>query len=124
RAVDEDALRAVGTRRGQRWASAAATVVPVAVGGAALAALAAVLASPLFPVGVAREAEPDPGLHVDATALALGSVAIVLVVSALGAVSALVTTRRNAARTVRPGRPTTVLAGTGFPPTFATGVGF
>ena len=100
------------------------TVVPVALAGAAVAVVAAVLASPLFPVGVARQAEPDLGLHVDAAVLGLGALAVAVVVSAIGAVVAFAATRRSAIPASRPGRPTAALAGSGFPPAFATGVGF
>ena len=123
-AVDEDALRAIGVRRVEEWAAATATVVPLAVAGAATAVVAAALASPLFPVGVARQAEPDPGFHIDWSTLGVGFVGVALVVTGVGALAALVATRRRAARTARPGVPTAVLAGAGFPPTVSTGVGF
>ena len=124
-AVDEDALRAIGVRRVEEWAAATATVVPLAVAGAATAVVAAALASPLFPVGVARQAEPDPGFHIDCRRpSASGSSASRSVVTGVGALAALVATRRRAARTARPGVPTAVLAGAGFPPTVSTGVGF
>ena len=55
----------------------------------ALAAIFAVLvagvASPFFPTGLARTAEPSPGFHLDAEVLVLGAVAVVVVVVVLSA---------------------------------------
>ena len=48
----------------------------LALPGAALAALVAVAVSPLFPVGVARRAEVDPGLAIDLVVLGPGLVVL------------------------------------------------
>ena len=63
----------------------AAGLVEVGTAGAvgAVAAVAvAVAASPLMPIGLARLAEPDPGISAAGTVLATGAVAIVVVLLA------------------------------------------
>ena len=66
--ADQDVLRALGARPGERWAATFATAVPIALPGALVAGIAAWLASPLFPIGVARDAEPAFQSQVLATA--------------------------------------------------------
>jgi len=58
-----------------------------AVGGVAALAgtVAAIAVSPVMPTGLARIAEPDPGLEVDALVVGLGAAATVVIVTALGA---------------------------------------
>ena len=59
----------------------------------------AVLASPLMPIGLARRAEPDPGIAVDGLVIAVGAVAVaVLVFGAAGVAAWWMTGRRVAAR--------------------------
>ena len=65
----------------------------IAVGGALLAVGGAIAASPLLPFGVARRADPDPGLHADWSVLAPGALAVVAVVLAIAVVAALRSTR-------------------------------
>lgn len=86
--ADERNLAALGMRRRERSASVVAVAVPVAVGGALLAGAAAVAASPLMPVGLARKAEPDRGVSVDAAVIGIGMVAIVLTIVALASLAA------------------------------------
>ena len=86
---DQQTLRALGVSRRQRVAAAAAAAVPVAVCGAVVAVLGAALASPLLPFGVARRAEPDPGLRLDATVLGLGGLAVLVVVVLLAVLAAI-----------------------------------
>jgi hypothetical protein len=85
---EERNLAALGMRRRERSASLIAAALPVAVGGALLAGAAAIAASPLMPVGLARKAEPDRGVSVDAAVLGTGMAAIVLTVVALAALAA------------------------------------
>ena len=85
-------LRAVGmTRRQRTLALALPSLVAIGV-GSAVGALAACAASPLFPVAIARLAEPHPGFRVDATVILAG---MVLVAAILG-VWALVSAGRRA----------------------------
>jgi ABC-type lipoprotein release transport system permease subunit len=78
-------LRALGMSRGQLWAVGMTRAVVIGGAGAALAVVAALLLSPLTPVGLARTAEPHPGLSADAVALGLGALATVALVVAAGA---------------------------------------
>ena len=110
-AGDQTTHRALGLTRGQRVAVGVLQTVPVTLVGALFAVVAAAAASPLFPIGVARRAEPDLGVHVDGTVLALGTVAVIAGSLLIGFLAALLTTRshRRAARTA-PGPAATVLA--------------
>ena len=56
--------------------------VLVGAGGAAAAVGVAVLASPLMPLGLARIAEPDPGVSADWLVLGIGALATLVAVSA------------------------------------------
>lgn len=82
-AVDESSLAGIGMGRRQRLGALALSAFPVAIGGALLAGLVAVAASPLMPVGVARRADPDPGLSVDGLVLSIGLLATAVIVGIL-----------------------------------------
>ena len=75
-------LAALGLTATERTLILARTAVIVAVTAVPLAFVVAVLASPVFPVGVAGRAEPDRGFHADWLVLAGGglSAAVFLVV--------------------------------------------
>ncbi len=60
----------------------------IATTGAVLAAVGALLASPSFPIGVARRADPDPGLHIDWTVLAIVLPVLVAVVFVTAGIAA------------------------------------
>jgi putative ABC transport system permease protein len=92
-AGEQAVLRAVGMTRGQLVAVTLVRVALVGAGGALLAAALAVLASPLTPIGLARQAEVDPGLSVDVPVLALGVVAVLAAVLARAGVAAWWVTR-------------------------------
>ena len=70
------ALRAVGTTSTQRAAVAAARAGLAVLGGTVVAVVVAILVSGLFPLGLVRRVEPDPGLRIDAGVLGLGALAI------------------------------------------------
>jgi hypothetical protein len=76
-------LRGLGLTRRRRTLARAAVGVVGGISGALLAALVAVAASPLFPIGLARRAEIDPGLHADWSVLGLGMCALGAAVSLL-----------------------------------------
>jgi ABC-type lipoprotein release transport system permease subunit len=80
--------RALGMTRAQRVAASAPFVTIVAAGGALIAAVGAVALSPLFPIGVARRAEPNLGVHVDWTVVPAGGIAIVGLLAIAGAIAA------------------------------------
>lgn len=133
RMVDVDAgdsrtLAALGAVRGTRAGIASGRAWVALALGTVIAAVGAVALSPLFPLGRARQAEPDPGVRVDTQILGLGVVAIVVLL----AIPLLVSAWRQA-RTgdSEPGveleRSSTVakwLGGTGAPPTLVSGVRF
>jgi hypothetical protein len=82
-ADEQPTLAALGMTRDQRAATLVAGAVPAALAGAGTAVVLAVALSPLLPLGLARLAEPDPGLSVDAPVLGAGAVAVVVVVLGL-----------------------------------------
>jgi hypothetical protein len=87
-AGEHGVLRALGMTG---WQLAAVTLVRAALVGAAGAVLAVVLAvapSPLTPIGLARQAEIDPGLAVDVRVLAIGAFGVLLAVLARAAAAA------------------------------------
>jgi ABC-type lipoprotein release transport system permease subunit len=104
-AADLVALRGLGVSRRGRALTLALPLAPVAVLGATIAVVGAWLASPIFPLGLARKAEPHLGLHADGLVLALGFGAGVVLVAVLSWVSARLTVRgatREHAPEVRP----------------------
>jgi ABC-type lipoprotein release transport system permease subunit len=105
---DQLALRSVGLGRVDRALAATMTVVPMVVVGCALAALVAIPASALMPIGAPGRAEPDPGIHVDLTVLAGGALAlaVVLLLAAVWASARIVHPRSTAA-----GRGSAIVAG-------------
>jgi hypothetical protein len=123
---DQFTLRALGVRPRARMFAAAAVGVPVAVAGALLAVVGAILASPLFPIGVGADAEPDPGLHLDGFAIAVGAASVLLMVLAIAAVAAARTARIGpAARELRrPAVASRAVTELGAPPAMAAGMRF
>ncbi len=67
--ADDGLLFALGMRRRDRVALAALRGGAVGVSAAVVACVAAVAASPLMPIGIARRVEPAPGIAVDASVL-------------------------------------------------------
>jgi putative ABC transport system permease protein len=76
---DQPALSALGLTRAERAAGVALIGLPVVAGAGVVALLAAVLASPLTPINVARKSEPRPGIAWDALVHPLGAAATVVV---------------------------------------------
>jgi hypothetical protein len=91
--VDQDALRALGSTRRQRVAKSGPSALLVAAGGGVLAAVVAIIVSPVFPIGVARRAEPAPGVDVDWLVILLGIAVVALVVVSIALVAAIRATR-------------------------------
>ena len=79
-AADHDVRRALGMTRPQMAAGSALAVVPAIVTGGLVAVIGAVLASSFLPRGLARRAEPDPGIRVDAAVLA-GGLAVTMLIA-------------------------------------------
>jgi ABC-type lipoprotein release transport system permease subunit len=78
-AADHQVRRALGMTRPQIAAGSALTVVPAIVIGGLVAAVGAGLASSFLPRGLARRAEPDPGIRIDAAVLTGGFAASMLI---------------------------------------------
>jgi ABC-type lipoprotein release transport system permease subunit len=123
-ANDNDALRALGATRGQLFATSMLRAVVIALLGAVLAVVLAVLASPLTPIGVARTAEPDPGLDVAWRILGAGFAVTVVVVLLLALWPAWRNARPHAAdaSSVRPSRVVSVASEVGFSVPAAAGI--
>lgn len=92
---DQATLRALGVTRSQRVLTSGPRVLLIAASGTLVAVLGAVAASPLLPIGVARRADPDVGLHFDWVILGLGIVAVVAIVVAIAFLAALRSTQRS-----------------------------
>ena len=102
--ADFGVQRTLGMTSGQLTAVGLARAAMIGTVGAVLAAGIAAAASPLFPVGLAAEAEPHPGFRADGVALGLGMAGVAVGVVACGAWPAAraASWRRNrAARAVR-----------------------
>ena len=124
RAVDRPVYAALGLTSAQRVAAA---VVPGALAGlvaAAVAAGVAVLASPLTPIGSARQMEPDLGVDVNVAFLAVGALVVALATVGLLAVTATWSDRRAARLAAHPASPSASvsrLAALGVPPVAVMG---
>jgi hypothetical protein len=78
----------LGMTARERIAASVVAMLPVALGGAALSVVLAFVASPLMPVGIARDAEPDRGLSFDPLVLGVGFLVVALATIALVALTA------------------------------------
>jgi hypothetical protein len=78
-ASDNGVLVALGASGGARRGIAAGRALAAVLLGAVLAVVLALALSPIFPLGRARRAEPDPGLRIDGLVLGLGFVVILVV---------------------------------------------
>ena len=118
---DDETLAALGMTGGQRLALGMARAVLVGSVGALVAVALAIALSPLMPVGLARTAEPDPGLRLDGFVLGLGLVATVLVVPLLALVPTWRARRRADEGSRRVSSLAAALSSAGFPITTVTG---
>ena len=80
--ADYPALRALGISKQQLTLLGMLHALLIALAAAPLAAIVALLVSPLMPIGTARIAEPNPGFAFDALAIGIGVAATVAVVLA------------------------------------------
>jgi hypothetical protein len=85
---DDVVLRGLGATGAQLAGNAVLRAAVVAVGGASVALLVATAASPLMPIGLARQAELHRGLAFDPLVLLPGTAAVALLLAAVGAVPA------------------------------------
>ena len=124
-ATDHEVLRSLGLTRTQGALASGIPAVPTAVIGALLGVLGAWLASPLMPMGLARKAEPDPGLDFDGLALGVGFAAVVAVLLVVVAVIAWRSARVRPTGDAAPTRTTAAArasARLGVGPTVSIGV--
>lgn len=125
--LDQATLRSLGLTRRERIAANGPRALLVAGGGTLLAGIGAVMLSPLFPIGVARRAEPDPGFHVDWVVVLLGLSMVGIVVLGIALLAAVRATRTIAnERAPRAYRATSALvdraAGAGLRPVATNGL--
>jgi putative ABC transport system permease protein len=119
---DDVLLSALGMRTRERVALASLRAATIGIGAAAIAVVAAVAASPLMPIGLARSIEPDRGLSLDGSALSIGAVLTFVFVVAVSAVTAARLATRGT-REVRVKRAVLAnfAAGAGFSPAAVSG---
>lgn len=87
--VEADAVRReIGMTRGSRVATLVLPLAGTTVAGLVVAVLAAIALSDRFPVGIARQLEPDPGTTVDIAVLALTVTALLVLLIVLALTSA------------------------------------
>ncbi len=123
---DNDSLRALGFTRRERAAANGPRLLFVAVVGSLVAGLVAIAASPLFPVGIARRADPNPGLHADWLILGLGTLALLVVTVLVGGLASIRNASQTDDRTVASERGPSTLANraaaAGLRPTVVNGL--
>ncbi|MGH9135888.1 MAG: FtsX-like permease family protein [Acidimicrobiales bacterium] len=118
-------LRGFGLAPRWRAAAAAGPVLLAVSAGAGLAVVVGWGVSPLFPFGVAGDAEPHPGLAFDAVTLLAGGAAVLIVVGLLvagAAWRAVAVTATGTAAPPRPSRVTRSLEAVGMAPPVTVGV--
>jgi hypothetical protein len=116
--VDADTLGALGMTRPTMVRVALVRSLATAVIAAVAAGATAIAVSPLGPAGIARSAEPTPGIAIDTFALAIGLPLTALAVLAFA--TAPVAARRQQALDANPATLTGVLSSTASP-TFSAG---
>ena len=127
---DYATLRNLGTTRSQLVGIVLSRVAVIGVAGGALAFVVAVLASPLLPIGLARQAEIHPGFAVNLAILVPGFFAIAVLIVAWSVVPAWQVSRRSVnsegdhTRVAHPSRVADALAQTSLPPAAVMGVRF
>lgn len=123
--ADNSTLRALGMSTSQLFAVAMVRAAFVGAIAALVSVGAAILASPLTPIGLARIAEPSPGIAVDAPVLAIGALLVFLltfVVAAFPAWRSAAPERGMQAR--RPSAFVSLFARVGAPASAVSGVRF
>jgi ABC-type lipoprotein release transport system permease subunit len=120
-------LRSLGAASGQLAGTILVRAAVIGAAGAAIAFVMAVLASPLMPVGVARQAELHPGFELDPIVLIPGAVAIAVLVVASAALPAWRVHRQAGVHDDDGARPSPagvghMLARSSMPPTTTIGV--
>ena len=92
---DQPVEHALGLSARQRAAAAVAPLLPAILGGAVGATGLAALASPLMPMGTARQIEPHRGFDLDALVLGAGPLALVAITAVVSVVITWFAARRT-----------------------------
>ena len=121
--LDDRNLSALGVAASTRWARLAGPGLAAVVIGVPLGVVVAIGGSVLLPVGVARKADPDLGVHADAGLLGAGAVTAVVLISAVVLALAAVHARANDQR-VSTSTSARVAAGLGASAPVVTGLTF
>lgn len=116
---DRAALLGAGCRSRELRTASALRAAAIGVGAAALAAAIAVAASPLFPIGPLRQAEPESGVRVDVLVFVAGVFGIVALCALVGAARPR---RPGAGAATRPSTAAESLAQAGAGPALVVGV--
>jgi ABC-type lipoprotein release transport system permease subunit len=125
-ADEHDRLQSLGMNRSQLWLVSMARAATTAIVGALLVAPVAVTLSPLTPTGLARIAEPRPGVAFDWAAISIGVTGCMVLILLLSAIPAwrvvrLRTRERTANSEPRSG-VVEVLSRAGMGATLTTGI--
>jgi len=117
RPTDDRSLRALGATTGHLVGADLLVAATVATAGASIAIGAALLASPLFPIGPARRSGLFRGISADVTVLGLGGAVLVVAIAALVGFGSW--RRRDGSQVPAPGRAPAMLSAR---PAAATGL--
>ena len=123
-AAGHPALRALGMTRWQLVAVDVARAVAIGALAAVMAVAVALALSPLTPIGLGRELEPEPGFAFDRLVVPLGGAVVLLAVMLVGAAASAQATRQPVERSLGAGRRplADALARWGLPATAVSGV--
>lgn len=116
--TDSTTLLALGLTRRQLIIIGAMRAGTVGLLGALIGAIAAIALSPLWPIGLARNAEPDPGVAIDWLVIAAGVLGLVV----FAGLSGVIATSRWSSGAARRAQPTTLAPSAGGPFLFRIGV--
>jgi hypothetical protein len=127
-ARDFPVLGALGMSRGQLTALGVVRAGAAGLAAALLAVPVAILLSPLTPIGLARIAEPNPGIWVDPLVLIAGALAVAVLVPLAAAVPAWLAARSSVAgagvESTRPSRLAGAASSASRSPVISTGIRF
>ncbi len=101
-ATRRNGLQGIGMVSNQRFVGVVLTLTPAVLVGSVVGAIVAYAISGLFPRGLARSAEPEPGFRFDALILIGGGVAILVAVAVLALAVARQSNRRHRPRVQHP----------------------
>ena len=95
---DHPVLRALGMTRPERFGTGIVRTTVIALLATVVALVVAIALSPLWPIGLARVAEPSPGVEVNVAVIGIGLLAVFLGVLLTGALTTWRWTRPSSQR--------------------------